>query len=227
MTVGARRRTTVALVLVALPLATVTGAAVAGCTAILGVEDIEPPADGGGAPVDAGPDPDAAVNAMACLADGDLDDPCALCQDQQCCGPYLACHGDTSCQAYEACVKACGVEGMSASACTLQCAAQNEDGHAHFAPSFACVADHCFAQCSGDQTDPCDSCLHASCADTEYACQSDPDCDILQSCNETCAGSSDLPSCMQVCTNNAPDGAQKLFDAFESCTTTYCETSCT
>jgi hypothetical protein len=207
--------TLVGLVVLALPLATVAAATV-GCSAILGVYDIEPPLDGGADPVDA----------MACLTDGDLGNPCALCQDQQCCGPYLACHDDTSCQGYEACVKACGAQGSSSSTCTLQCAAQNQDGHALFAPSFACVNDHCFAQCSGDQADPCDSCLHASCADSEYACQSDPDCDILQNCNESCGGSSDFVSCTQVCTNNAPESTQKLWDAFESCSATYCTASC-
>jgi hypothetical protein len=213
------------------------------CSAVLGITDIEPPApdasDASGA-LDAGGDTsteptadaggdvsDAAIDWMACLADGDLNNDCYLCEDQQCCGPELACQNSSACGTYETCLKKCEQESNSSSQCTLQCAAQNQSGHAIFAPLLACGTYHCFAPCGKAQGDPCQACLQSSCADPAYACGSDPDCDILAACNESCADAgSGIQNCMNICQNNAPAAAQQLYQTLQQCQTGYCSASC-
>jgi|HubBroStandDraft_1064217.scaffolds.fasta_scaffold25508_3 hypothetical protein len=178
------------------------------CTSLLGVSEIELPAD-------------------ACIADGDSNDPCYLCEDQACCAQELACQESSDCQTYKASLKACVNEGNSSSQCTLQAAAQNSAGHALTAPLLACVEYHCLASCGQTQNDPCVACWAASCADLIYACDSNPDCDILDNCNQSCANAgSNIFSCMKICTNNASPTAQQLYQALYTCETKYCATAC-
>jgi hypothetical protein len=178
------------------------------CTSILGVSDVELPAD-------------------ACIADGDTSDPCYLCEDQSCCPQYLSSQQSSEYTTYEASLKACVSAGASSSQCVLQCAAQNPAGHAVSAPLLACVTYHCFAACAMGQDNPCAACLQASCADLAYACDSNPDCDVLDNCIDSCDNAgSNIPNCIAVCKNNAPSAAQQLYQPLYACQIKYCATAC-
>jgi hypothetical protein len=206
------------------PLVAVAAAFAAACTAIVGVTTVPQPetssADGGD---DAS---DAAIDWMACLADGDLQNACFLCEDQACCGPELGCQGSAPCQTYETCAKACGEQGTYAQ-CTLECSAENQAGHSLFAPLQACVTYHCFAPCGQAQNDPCSACLQASCADEAYACESNPDCDILNACTLGCSDAgSNIQGCVKICTDSASAEAQKLYQPLYACETQNCMPSC-
>jgi hypothetical protein len=167
-----------------------------------------------------GPSAAASAAPPVCPLEADKGNACHECRDQSCCAQYLVCHGSSACGDYLDCLHAC-----TTPSCRLECIQKHPDGHALAAPYVACVDVHCAGPCGGGATaGACDNCRQANCPGPIEQCLSDPGCDTLRACAETCRGGDE--ACRQRCKDAASGASQALYDALFACAHFYCTKSC-
>jgi len=155
-----------------------------------------------------------------CPLEADKGNACHECRDQSCCAQYVACHDSSACGEYLDCFNACETPS-----CKLACMQSHAAGHAIAAPYLACADVRCAGPCGGGAgSGACDNCRQANCPGPLEQCLSDPACDALRECMETCRG--DDEGCRQRCRKAASGATQALYNALFACGTLYCTSTC-
>jgi hypothetical protein len=150
--------------------------------------------------------------------DGDTD--CHRCRNARCCGEYLASRASAASADYKVCIGAC-----NDNRCRDACNGRYPDGHAAFAPLYACANDQCLTQCGGaNAKDTCVGCQFLSCRNEAFACYGDPGCDTMYTCDDICGDGND--ACRQECLKRAPGPSRQRVYLLESCTRLNCKTTC-
>lgn len=154
--------------------------------------------------------------------------PCYRCEDERCCQSYAQYSKNPYAVSLRECYAMC-VDPMHETECHADCRQTNPEGVQDFSTRLLCVTSRCGVECNkGKPLDACTDCSLSHCSDAIIACGTDPDCNLLMLCSETCLGTNHgYPTgCPQSCLSRAALPAQKLYLEYLLCTSHSCGAEC-
>jgi hypothetical protein len=151
-------------------------------------------------------------------------DTCAKCNAERCCETYDTCAKDPGCVDISVCASQCEIATYAT--CLKACFDQEDaDAVAKYTQDFACFDALCSygPSCPWEPPGPCNDCFLENCTQVMLACDTDPDCMLIEVCVSNCGPNAD---CILDCQAGKSPETLAKFEARLLCKDLKCASVC-